>query len=234
MVGSSAGQFASVPDEETLVELGAEMVRGRFESPMDVEWVRRIAASAAGLDRGLIPVSMVVKGKTEIVRETIDRIRREIDDVERVDEIAATLWTLLSMEVEITIWQIGEIHRLAAASERTERSELFHRDVSETLVVALQDSHALQGLSQGTISSTRESLLQIAEIETAVSQSVEAMTSAAGTAAGLHNVISELTGQLNDAAEITLLAAEQMRHAVDTSDSLSVSMVIHIWLWHQL
>jgi methyl-accepting chemotaxis protein len=193
----------------------------KFERPVDARWVQYIAEEAIVMTRRSNPIPVVIRSKTRIVSSTVARIRQAIADPELAARICGTLRELCAFECEILSWQVGELRRWEAAAERMEKSEAFHRDVSTTLAGALDDARAFQNLTDTTISSTRDTLKQIAEVAAAAEQSAEAMSSAARTAAGLNTVLSELNEQLKDATKITLLAADRMNHTVNASDTLS-------------
>ncbi|MFA5965918.1 MAG: methyl-accepting chemotaxis protein [Sphingomonas sp.] len=198
-----------------------DLLRDKFERPVDIEWVRRIAKEGISIARRSVPVALIARSKAHILNITVTRIREALGDSEIAAHAIATLCTLSTYEIEIMLWQIGELRRQAAASERVQQSEAFHRDVSQTLVVALDDARALQELTGTTITSTRETLAQIAEIAVAAGQSATAMNSAARTAASLNDVLTGLNEQLTGATEITLLADDQMNQTVEMSGTLS-------------
>ena len=196
-------------------------LRRKFEGPIDADWVRRIAEQATISVRRAVPLPVVVGSKARILNATVARIRAAISDPDLVERIVATLYLLSTYEIEILLSQSGELRRQEAATTRLQESETFHRDVSQTLNVALDDARALHDLTGTTISSTRETLAQIAEIAIATGQSATAMRSAAQTAAGLNGVLTELNDQLTGATDITLLADDQMNHTAVASGMLS-------------
>jgi len=217
MIGATRGQ-----DEKDAVLADAmRALHHKFEHPVDARWVQYIAGEAIGMVRRSNPIPVVVRSKTRIVSSTVAHIRQAIEDPELAARICGTLRELCAFECEILSWQVGELRRREAAAERMEKSAAFHRDVSTTLAGALDDARAFQNLTDTTISSTRDTLEQIAEVASAAEQSADAMNSAARTAAGLNTVLSELNEQLKAATRITLLAADRMKHTVNASDTLS-------------
>jgi len=198
-----------------------DALREKFERPVDARWMRRIAREAVSFMNRSLPIALVVRSKAHMLNITVTRIRKALGDTDLAERTIATLYTLSTYEIEILLWQIGELRSQAAASGRVQQSEAFHRDVSQTLVVALDDARALHDLTGTTITSTRETLGQIAEIAVAAAESATAMNGAARTAAGLNDVLVELNDQLAAATRITLLADDQMDHTVGASDMLS-------------
>jgi methyl-accepting chemotaxis protein len=208
-------------ERERIIAHSVQSLRNHFATPMDASWVLRVAADALSMESVALPSPALAACATEITSRLVDAIWEHFSDASLAMEMTRTLWQHNAVQIEIVTWQMGEARRQHAASDRIQRSEQFHHEVSETLVGALQDSGVLHDLTRTTISSTRESLEQIGEIALAASQSADAMHDAAVTAAGLRDVMSDLGEQLDDATGITLLAAEQMNRTVDTSDSLS-------------
>jgi methyl-accepting chemotaxis protein len=206
---------------ERLLGHAQSVFRDKFTRPVDVAWVRRIASDAIRLHAMALHPATLVRTRTELTRQMAAALAAQIEDPATLAAMTETLWRLHSFEIEIVVWQIGELGRQAAAKERGDQSALFHHDVSETLQTALEDSRALHSLSESTIASSSASLEQIAEIAVAAGQSADSMHSAAKTAAGLSGLVGELTDQLEGATDITLLAAKQMIQTVETSDTLS-------------
>ena len=136
----------------------------KFERPVDAIWVQYIAEEAIGMARRSMPIPVVVRSKTRIVSSTVARICQAIDDSELAARICEMLRELCAFECEILSWQVGELRRWDAAADRMEKSAAFHRDVSTTLAVALDDARAFQSLTDTTISSTRDTLEQIADL----------------------------------------------------------------------
>ncbi|MEO8375519.1 MAG: hypothetical protein ABI471_09855, partial [Sphingomonas bacterium] len=184
------------PEKNAIMADAMRALHPKFEQPVDAKWVHYIAQEAIVMTRRSTPLPVIIRSKTKIVSRTVARVRQEIDDTELVERICETLRELCAFECEILSWQIGELRRWEAAAERMEKSEAFHRDVSTTLAVALDDARAFQNLTDTTIKSTRDTLEQIAEVASAAEQSADAMSSAARTAAGLNGVLSELNDQL--------------------------------------
>ena len=218
---STRGASAPQAEKDAILADAMRALNHKFGRPVDAIWVQYIAEEAIGVARRSTPIPVIIRSKTRIVSATVARVRQAIEDSELAARICETLRELCAFECEILSWQVGELRRWEAAAERMEKSEAFHRDVSTTLAVALDDARAFQSLTDTTISSTRDTLEQIAEVASAAEQSADAMNSAARTAAGLNDVLSELNAQLKDATKITMLAADRMNHTVDASDTLS-------------
>jgi len=218
---SGPGGATTQVERDAVLADAMRALHHKFERPVDTLWVQYIAQEAIGMTRRSTPIPVIIRSKTRIVSRTVARIRQDIDDPELAARTCETLRELCAFECEIFSWQVGELRRWEAAAKRMEKTEAFHRDVSTTLAVALDDARAFQNLTDTTIKSTRDTLEQIAEVASAAEQSADAMNSAARTAAGLNGVLSELNDQLKDATQITLLAADRMNHTVDASDTLS-------------
>jgi hypothetical protein len=88
-----------------------QSVQDRFKLPVDLDWVRRIAASAVAFHSLSIPSASIVKGKVEVARRTVIRIHDEFSDNEIAVQVANTVWTLLAFETEILAWKFGELRR---------------------------------------------------------------------------------------------------------------------------
>lgn len=208
-------------ERDELMEQAVQALRHKFERPLDAAWVRRIAEEAMFANIRSIPIPDIVLGKTDIVDRVAARLAEEIADNALRSKIITTIQRLSAFEIEILLWQIGELRRQAALIERMRKSEAFYGDVSTALTIAFEDARALQALTTTTISTSQETLAQIAEIAVAAEQSAIAMNDAARTTAGLESVLVELNGQLDTAAVITMRADEQMTQTVDASNTLS-------------
>jgi methyl-accepting chemotaxis protein len=220
--GDPAAVHSDLAEQDNVVRDALRTTEDKFRTPIGPAWITIICEFARNVYRRRLPVPVVVLGMTQIIGKAVDRIHAEITDTpERIDRICDTLRTSSAFEIEVILWQIGELRRIEAANERSQCAEAFHQAVSDMVESALADARMLAGDATRTIDLTRDTLRSTGEVSMAAEQSALSMRDAAVTTAGLNGAINELAEGITHVLEVKDRAAVDAEEARAAADELS-------------
>ncbi|CAN5420171.1 hypothetical protein BH10PSE14_BH10PSE14_03530 [soil metagenome] len=187
-----------------------EHARRKFSSALSPQWIDAICQRARMISEHGVSVAMIVAGTNEISRRVTKRIAVTLDlPDEDISRLCDTVREASSYEIEILLWQIGELRRQEAALDRTSRAENFQQLVSRSVEHALANAQLLSEETDQTIKGSQVMLGDVAEVANAAQQSANAMRDAAQIAAGLSETIDTVASRM-----VIVLAIEQ-RASVD-------------------
>jgi methyl-accepting chemotaxis protein len=212
-------------ERDDLVVEALEHARRKFSTGLSPHWIDAICQRARMISAHGVSVAMIVAGIIETSQRITGQIKEtlELPD-EQVARICNTVHEVSAYEIEVLLWQIGELRRQEAALGRTQHALTFHDLVSRSLDQALANSQMLADKTARTIEASRVTLSNVTEVANAAEQSATAMREAAMTAAGLGAAIDDVAGGLTDVLKIEELASNDADAARAAADDLSTEI----------
>jgi methyl-accepting chemotaxis protein len=212
-------------ERDHLMADALEHARRKFSTALSPEWIDAICQRARVISERRVSVAMIVAGIVEITRRVTVQIADtlELPD-EEISSLCNTVHEASAYEIEVLLWQIGELRRQEAAFDRTNRAEIFHQQVSKSVDHALANARTLADETDRTIRGSRETLANVTEVANAAEQSAVAMQEAARIAAGLSDAIGDVAGGLTRVLSIEERASSDADAARAAADDLSVEI----------
>ncbi|MET0270222.1 MAG: methyl-accepting chemotaxis protein [Sphingomonas sp.] len=199
-----------------------ENARQFWGSPIDAEWLVRLAEHGRKVYDYKTPVPKVIAGIAGQADRIIEQISEEFAaDPRFVREACCTIVHVNMIISEVILAQVRILERATASATRGRDSEAFRERVVGFLGLALTQSDGLRGQTAVTASAARGMLGKASEVAAAAEQSAVAMREAAETSAGLIRAIEEARGQVEVSATVATRAADQAAAAVAVSEALS-------------
>ena len=216
---------AVVQKREAMRAHAIEQVRLKYSTPLNAEWVKRICERAMTSYTQRVPTAMIAQASNSMALNVSKWLRETLElEPEKVSELCDTLISVQAYEVEILLWQLGELRRQEAALDRARHVASFHQLVTRSVEQAITNSEMLTRESARTIEASRATLANISEVASAAEQSAVAMREAAETAAGLSNAIDEVAVGLNQVLSFEERASSDADAANAAADELSTEI----------
>ncbi|NML05725.1 methyl-accepting chemotaxis protein [Sphingomonas sp. G-3-2-10] len=210
---------------ERLMADALEHARRKFSTALSPEWIDAICRRASVIGEHGVSVAMIVAGTVEISQRVSKQIEETLDlPEEDLSRLCNTVHAASAYEIEVLLWQIGELRRQEAAQGRTRHAESFQGLVSHSVEQALGNSQLLAQETARTIEASRATLSNITEVANAADQSATAMREAAVTAAGLSAAIDDVAGGLTKVLRIEENASGDAEAARAAADDLSAEI----------
>ncbi len=196
--------------------------RHKFNTSIDGEWIRRIAAYGAETVAQDVGPPLVVEWIDGVCSAMLKVVREAAgDDEVFVQTAESTLRRLACIELEIIFAEVTSIEKNRKTVDRATEGNAFRRQIEVILTGALSDSSMLRDQTVQTSNSARGMLSKTSEVAAAAEQSAVAMREAAQTAAGLIRAIEDARREVEIAAGVATRAADQSTQAVAVADALS-------------
>jgi methyl-accepting chemotaxis protein len=209
-------------DVEQLIEMFAASALFACSNPMDVEWIRHIALNGVWLSWLGGPTEGISVDMVRRVRLITEYLERAFpDEPAIVGGTKRAVWASESVAMEIILSEMASRAALKSSKQRAALSDAFSDDVASIVSSASRDSAAMTAQTQRTAQSARNMFDRTAELAIAASQSAEAMSSAAETAAGLIAAIDGMRDVVDATADGASRAASRADAAVSMSETLS-------------
>ncbi|MES2097098.1 MAG: methyl-accepting chemotaxis protein [Pseudomonadota bacterium] len=215
---------AGIParDVEQLIEMFAASALFACSNPMDVEWIRRIALNGVWLSWLGGPTEGISIDMVRRVRLITEYLERAFPaEPEIVAATARAVWASEGVAMEIILAEMASRAAIGSSKQRVALSDAFSGDVASIVSSASRDSAAMTVQTQRTAQSARNMFDRTAELALAASQSAEAMSSAAETAAGLIAAIDGMRDVVDTTADVASRAVIRADAAVSMSETLS-------------
>jgi methyl-accepting chemotaxis protein len=209
-------------DVEQLIAMFARSTLFACSNPMGHDWIRRMALNGVWLSWLAAPtesLSMDLVTRVRLITEYLERAFA--DEPHIVRAMARGIWAGEVVALEIVQAEMVSRAGRAANDQRTALSAAFSDDVASIVSSASRDSAAMTAQTKRTASSARNMFDRTAELAIAASQSADAMSSAAETAAGLIAAIDGMRNVVEVTADVASRAATRADAAVSMSETLS-------------
>ncbi|MDB5737892.1 MAG: methyl-accepting chemotaxis sensory transducer [Sphingomonas bacterium] len=219
---SAAGGAIAADDLPADAVKVIDLQRRKLSTPIDVEWVRMIAARGGEIMELGVRTPLVARWVDGVTSAMIAVVRKcGGNDVAFVEESEATLRRLAGIELEIMFAEVTKIHKRQSSDLRMNEGVAFRERIVTLLGHALSGSSTLRDQTIKTSVSARGMLGKASEVAAAAEQSAVAMREAAQTAAGLIRAIETARSEVEIAAGVATRAADQSTQAVAVSEALS-------------
>lgn len=219
------GQSLTEAAQRQLMAEALTHARRKFSTALSPEWIEAICQRALVIASRNVSTARIVAGISDIAL----RVAREIEmtlelPVEQISRICNTVHEASAYEIEILLWQIGELRRQQAAQDRTLRAAKFYDLVSHSVGHAHANSQLLAEETARTIAGSRDILSNIAEVAIAADQSACAMREAADTAARMNAALEAVASGLADVLITEKRASEDAEIARAAGEELSAEI----------
>jgi methyl-accepting chemotaxis protein len=199
-----------------------ERLRLKFTTPLDSDWVRRLANAGSEIVENRISTARFITWNHELASAMIAHVRRaSAEDPAFCLRAEDAIRRLSSVEAEIIFAEVAKIRQQQAADARSSEGKLFLDQIAGLLQDAMDRSAHLRSKTVQTSGSAHGMLGKANEVAAAAEQSAVAMREAAQTAAGLIRAIEDARREVEIAAGVASRAADQSTQAVAVADALS-------------
>lgn len=221
-----ANQPEPSPEQRKKLETEAlEHASRKFSTAISPQWIDAICQRGLMTAQRGVPAAMFVNGAVKICQRVSTQIKDTLDlPEEDVWQMCNTVHQVSTYEIEILLWQIGEIRRQEAARDRTSRAENFHQLVSTSVEGALTNARMLAQETVQTIEGSQVMLGDVAQVASAAQQSANAMGDAAKVAASLSDEIDTVTARMASVLQIEERASADAESARAAADDLSLEI----------
>ena len=217
-----AGPRQDPPDRDRRMADALEHARRKFSTPLSPQWIDAVCQRAGMISEHGVPVPVIVAVSADLSLRIARQIEATLDlPEEDVSRLCNTVHEVSTYEIEVLLWQIGELRRQDAARDRTSRAETFHQLVSRSVEHALTNARMLAEETAETIESSRGMLDDVTQVASAAQQSADAMRDASETASRLSAAIATVASGMAGVLEIDERASMDAEAARAAAEDLS-------------